>query len=781
MIPKRALAVLAAVALVVPLALISSPAGPASSVTFGSAIIVDPIHTFGEPDIHLSPDGNVYVSGPWGTGTQRSFWERSSDGGRSFRPLHVTPMTSTDQSDSAITGPGGGDTELSIDHNGRVFYADLAALASLKVAVWDEKTKSMQTRTFVKGKGNADGYDRQWFALWDPADQARVRKISGYTGPFPVNYLTYSEALGETDCQPTLQGCDGAAYSLDGLKYSGTTSAFVKSNDGSIVLDQDTGTVLQAMSLSDGSHNVGVAIRTRDATKPSDPALKNVRIVKVALMPTGTTTGGAVPFPVVTMDSSRTAYLVWGTRSDTTTDKNPNSWQIFYSYSLASSGWAKWSKPVKVSSPPSRSATMPWAVAGAKGRLAVVWYGTEDGTHSPSTLDVHQAWDVYLAMVTKADSATPEVRQMKVTRHPMHYGTICLQGTECLTVQGNRNLADFFEVAIDPRNGALSIVYDDTSNELIQTIPGTDMPIPPPFEGISDHRGAPVVTVMRQNGGIGMFGTPISGAAAFGSGRLYGAKGNATFDPVFGGSQVPGLDVQNTSVQGDGSDLVFRLAITSLADTAASLSTTGARALDYVVRWVGEPIASSEGQRNPIYYAAAEVTSSGSPTFFAGTARSVDLCSVSACFPHTIEYPAPPLGGTSVPGKLIHGSGGGPDYWEIHVPRNVVGGPRDTTLLESLSVFTIARNKPASLPMTNVEEELGISPVVIDALCCVDTTMAASRPVVLGSKTTQQRRSVPRTTAHNRLAATGVRSAPVWLVLALIIGAALSRRSLKRR
>src|SRR6185436_9191600 len=109
--PRRQIvAVLAAAALIVPLAAISStPAAPAPSVTFGSAVIVDPIHTFGEPDVRIKGN-NVYVSGPWGTGTQRSLFEWSEDGGRTFRPLHSEPMSSVNDSATMILGPGGGDT-----------------------------------------------------------------------------------------------------------------------------------------------------------------------------------------------------------------------------------------------------------------------------------------------------------------------------------------------------------------------------------------------------------------------------------------------------------------------------------------------------------------------------------------------------------------------------------------------------------------------------------------------------------------------------------------------
>src|SRR2546426_5362188 len=59
------------------------------SMTFGAATVVDPVHTYGEPDIKVARNGSVYDSGPWGTGTQRSLWEQSTDRGLTFHPLHT--------------------------------------------------------------------------------------------------------------------------------------------------------------------------------------------------------------------------------------------------------------------------------------------------------------------------------------------------------------------------------------------------------------------------------------------------------------------------------------------------------------------------------------------------------------------------------------------------------------------------------------------------------------------------------------------------------------------
>src|SRR5438093_2943276 len=40
-------------------------------------------------------------------------------------------------------------------------------------------------------------------------------------------------------------------------------------------------------------------------------------------------------------------------------------------------------------------------------------------------------------------------------------------------------------------------------------------------------------------------------------------------------------------------------------------------------------------------FRSAMQTSGATPTFYAGQTQSVDLCSVSACFPHILTYPEP--------------------------------------------------------------------------------------------------------------------------------------------
>ena len=145
------------------------PKGP----TFGVPRIVDPIHAYGEPNLEVNPrTGAVHATGPQGTGTQRSIWNVSVDGGDSYRIVQNLPANSDK---AAVTGalptksalgPGGGDTEIKISHNGRAWFNDLAALATFtSVTTTDDgRTTSVANPLGIpKPVG-----DRQWMALFDP-------------------------------------------------------------------------------------------------------------------------------------------------------------------------------------------------------------------------------------------------------------------------------------------------------------------------------------------------------------------------------------------------------------------------------------------------------------------------------------------------------------------------------------------------------------------------------------------------------------------------------------
>src|SRR5437660_3144846 len=74
----------------------SSSAG-SPHIGFEVPAVVDPIHANGEPDIGIDPFGKVFVSGPTGTGTQRSVWLGSVDGGHTFRIITPGPPPSSEE------------------------------------------------------------------------------------------------------------------------------------------------------------------------------------------------------------------------------------------------------------------------------------------------------------------------------------------------------------------------------------------------------------------------------------------------------------------------------------------------------------------------------------------------------------------------------------------------------------------------------------------------------------------------------------------------------------
>src|SRR2546428_570421 len=105
------------------------PALAAPGIAFGVPVVVDPIHTNGEPDIGIDPQGRVFVSGPTGTGTQRSTWFGSVDQGHTFRVISPGPPPSAIAEAAgvgAVTGysPFGADGYPQIDQTtGKVFQA----------------------------------------------------------------------------------------------------------------------------------------------------------------------------------------------------------------------------------------------------------------------------------------------------------------------------------------------------------------------------------------------------------------------------------------------------------------------------------------------------------------------------------------------------------------------------------------------------------------------------------------------------------------------------------
>ena len=214
---RLALGVLALSSLVALMVATPSSGSSGGPIAFGVPSVADPIHTFGEPDIGIDSQSRVFVSGPTGTGTQRSAWEASVDGGQTFRV--VTPGAPPTAIQSIEDPPGGGDTDLNFDRSGKQYFADLYALACVRATTTSDGGATVADNFLPVGGGcgTNPGADRQWLAVYDPAPS--VPHQSAYAGPTPLIYLEYNNLIGP--------GPNGGAQwnkSTDGLTYTNATT-----------------------------------------------------------------------------------------------------------------------------------------------------------------------------------------------------------------------------------------------------------------------------------------------------------------------------------------------------------------------------------------------------------------------------------------------------------------------------------------------------------------------------------------------------------------------------
>lgn len=153
-------------------------------------------------------------------------------------------------------------------------------------------------------------------------------------------------------------------------------------------------------------------------------------------------------FPVIKLDTAGNLYVCW---SDTRA--------VYYRYSV--NDGASWSDPIVVSSGPhNATAVMPWMVAGDPGRLAFAWYGTA----SPANTDSQADWYLWFAQTLNGLDAAPVFTQVRAVERIMHRGNISLSGLNPTDPNLNRNLIDFFQIALD-REGRAGIAFTDDHND----------------------------------------------------------------------------------------------------------------------------------------------------------------------------------------------------------------------------------------------------------------------------------------------------------------------------
>jgi uncharacterized membrane protein YgcG len=642
------LAALALVLCAAPAALPSLFGGPAEAATaglsFGPGQPADPQRDQGEPNIEIDANGNIYTCGPTGFTTGADYAQVSTDGGDQFHLLGTPPR-------GQLADRGGGDCYLAtakepLDNGAYTLaYVGLADTDFVTARSDDNGASFGATPTTCSG-----ATDRQWTTFID-AETAFVAYNDIARGPLVVQK--------STDGGLTYMGY--GACSAGAQKDIASNAAF----PGPMKAD------------TDGTHN---------ATHPGDPLVylgyNGNNTVSLAIssdkgdtwqqcLVAETDNDPTNGFVVVDHDNAGNLYVSWGEKGAAAGDFHAMlSWLPvgkIKNCSVADKN-PGWSTPVRVDKPPTRTLVFPWLVAsGDPGRVAVTWYGSTTAGVADSA-DFKGPWDVYVAQTLDARAATPSFTQVKATTHPMHYDQVCLSGLACAT-GGDRSLADFFAMALDPTTGRLVVVYDESGK-----VPdGVSGPVALPHVLVQEtgpRNDGGTLTARRpvvRTGGPDPAGDAespysISSLVAAEPPPVAAARDNQKALDITSVDIGPEIDPSTGDAVPDGGfTMTMKVADLSNAALQSALTATDGVSLIWAFRWVnGYRQASVSVHWDP----ARNAFAGGFDDFATGSVTCASVPSVNGVEPKCMAYP----GTASVPLEVNQDAG----TITISVPRNLL-------------------------------------------------------------------------------------------------------------
>jgi hypothetical protein len=381
-----------------------------------------------EPALRADGDGNFFASSENGLGGGTEAW-RSLDGGVHYQAL-ISPNQGSAANETGFA-PGGGDTDVAVapvrnlQGNFNVYVASLT-LANVDVSTSTDKGATWSLNA-VTTPETID--DREWIA----ADGMQNVCIS------------YHNAV-----QGITVGCSTNA----GVTFTQWTPAFDVNHQwqtannmiGNLAIDPTSHVMYQAYTsiasssevvngtVNSNYHSVWVAVSTNGGASFTDYPIYVNPNTKVQY---------GSQFPSVAVDSAGNVYTVFS-----------DGHHVYEAYSKDHG--RTWSAPVRVDK--AGTAIEPWVVAGAAGKIDVVYYKTAyaDPSTTADNYPSTAAWTVGFAQNLNAasDGSFGETTATPI----VHYGGVCLSGIACT---GNRDLYDDFQVAASPKTGLASIVYSD--------------------------------------------------------------------------------------------------------------------------------------------------------------------------------------------------------------------------------------------------------------------------------------------------------------------------------
>ncbi len=419
-----------------------------------------------EPEIAVDRFGTIYAAAIQGVPAGTDFW-KSSDGGQSFTYLgQPDGAQDPNVARQRRIGVGGGDDDLSlgdpfviIDTNGvtlgstgRVYVPSLW-LGSVTVSVSIDRGDN-----WVPSQEPIPVVDRQWGAA------VGTQRY----------YLTFNQLgalLVGTTSLTIVQSDDGGLTYPRGAFITKALTAPDSRRQGPMVAGPD-GSIYNIFTERQ-RNQLWLAKCPAPCNLPllvqgvPDFGARPFELRNIFKGPAGFTTDNV--FPVVEVDRSGNVHVAFGDKKNI--------------YLMSSSdGGSTWKAPVRVNDgPETATALFPWIVAGDAGRVGIMWYGTDRvGDPDSETQFSGAQWKLFYSFTTNALVDVPTFTQVIASGGGsgrsdgvVHIGSICTRGLNCdlSTPPGNRNLAEYSTLAIDPNGMVHFAVGTDvnTPNGLART------------------------------------------------------------------------------------------------------------------------------------------------------------------------------------------------------------------------------------------------------------------------------------------------------------------------
>jgi hypothetical protein len=634
----------------------TSAATPTATVnrglSFGPGQPADPQRDEGEPNIEIDAQGRIYTCGPTGFVTGADYAQVSTDGGDQFHLLGEPPR-------GQLADRGGGDCYLATGKKKNTKGTYTLSYIGLADTDFTTATSDDYGASFAATPSTCSGAtDRQWTTFIDDK----------------TVFLIYNDVVGGTVAQKSTDGgltWDG--YGACGqlakktIAPSATFPGPLKADTNGAHNSVHPGTPLMyaGYNLLGNTENTVHLALSMDAGDTWQDCL----IAKTQDDPTN-------GFVVVDHDVLGNLYVSWGEKGLAAGDFHAKmSWLPLSKLASCNSVDVNpgWSTPIQVDAPPTRTLVFPWLVAsGLPGRVAVTWYGsTTNGVADDGTFK--GPWDVYVAQTLNARAATPAFEQIKATTHPMHYDQVCLSGLAC-TLGGDRSLADFFAITLDPTTGRMVIVYDEDGkipngktgpvaipNVLVQNTGPSQL-------GLSLNTRRDVIRTSSVDP-TGDAQSPYSSSSlTLPTPSTPASRTNRPALDILSVDIGPQVDVNTGAPVADGG-FTMTMKVKDLSSVALNdaLSGADANSLVWAFRWInGYQPASLSVHWDPILGFAG-----GFDNFASGTATCLSVPGVNGYEPKCLNYP----GATPVPMKIDVATG----TIRMSAPRNVLKalGPLD--------------------------------------------------------------------------------------------------------